>query len=181
MGQNGLSSLVIPSRTSCVLFTGEYLHTIDSKQRLAIPADHRSVMDPERDGNAFYAGPGPNGAIWLWSEKRFERLAEQIEQSLLPAVEILAFDELLFPSLRRLEMDASGRIRIPEPMLVESGLGNSVVVAGMRDHLELRDPEEWERTRPQRTARRQEINREARGAYTNFLFRNRNGGKEEGS
>ena len=32
-----------------MLFTGEYEHTIDAKQRLAIPADVRAILDPDRD------------------------------------------------------------------------------------------------------------------------------------
>jgi MraZ protein len=150
-----------------VLFTGEYDHSIDSKLRLAIPAEIRASLDPATDGLAFYAAPGPNGALWLWPEKAFIRLAQRIEQSLLPAEELVQFDEITFPEARRLEMDSNGRIRLPEKMLARAGLKSDVVILGMRDHLELRDPQEWERMRAERHAMRRQIMTRARGAHIN--------------
>ena len=100
-----------------MLFTGEYEYTIDAKQRLAIPAEIRSHLHPERDGLAFYVTAGSNDALWLWPERTFERIAGAIEVSLLPAEEMMAFDEITFPIARRLEMDKTGRVRLPQAML----------------------------------------------------------------
>mgnify|MGYP003330827633 CR=1 FL=1 len=44
-----------------MLFLGEYDYTIDAKQRLAIPAEVRDVLNPEIHGAAFIAAPGGNG------------------------------------------------------------------------------------------------------------------------
>ena len=41
-----------------MFFLGEYEHSIDAKQRLAIPAEVRDVLDPEVHGSAFVAAPG---------------------------------------------------------------------------------------------------------------------------
>lgn len=147
-----------------MLFTGDYEHTIDSKQRLAIPADVRSRMSPEIHGEAFYIVPGANGTLWLWPEKTFERMASAMEHSLLPGEEMMEFEELLFPQSRRLDIDKAGRVRIPENMLSEYGLGQTVVILGMKDHLELRDPQAWRAQREQTIAKRKEIMVRARQA-----------------
>jgi MraZ protein len=147
-----------------VLLSGKYEHTIDDKQRLAIPAEIRSRLDPKLHGEAFYVAPGPNGALWIWPEKVFERMAERIEQSLLPAEEMMEFDEATFPEARHLEMDKNGRVRLPEDMLTEAGLGAAVLILGMRDHLELRDPAQWDQSRQERQSRRREIMLRARKA-----------------
>jgi MraZ protein len=147
-----------------VLFTGEYLHTIDPKQRLAIPAQVRAKIVPELHGEGFYIAPGANDALWLWPQKTFERMASALEQSLTPGEEIMDFEELLFPLSRYLEMDKAGRVRIPEHMLAEFGLGQTVMILGMKDHLELRDPQQWKGRRPQDPARRREIINRARSA-----------------
>ena len=52
-----------------MLFTGEYEHTIDAKQRLAIPSEIRARLDPKVHGQAFYLAPGANGHLWLWPER----------------------------------------------------------------------------------------------------------------
>jgi MraZ protein len=158
-----------------VLFTGDYEHTIDAKQRLAIPSEIRSRMSPELQGEAFYVVPGANGSLWLWPERTFERMASAMEQSLVPGEEMMEFEELLFPQSRRLEVDKAGRVRIPEQMLQEYGLGQTVVILGMKDHLELRDPEQWKTQRQQRIAKQAEIMVRAREA----LGRNLHGGQKD--
>jgi len=147
-----------------VIFTGEHEHTIDSKQRLAVPSAIRSQLDAKLHGEAFYVVTGPNGALWLWLEKDFERIADTLERSLMPSEELLDFDEMTFPDATRCELDKVGRIRIPERMLQRAGLGTNVIILGMRDHLELRDPAEWEAGRKEREARRREIFLRARQA-----------------
>jgi MraZ protein len=166
-----------------VLFTGEYEHTIDAKQRLAIPSEIRAAMDPKVDGEAFYAAPGVNGALWLWPERAFEAMANKIEKSLLPAEELMEFDEITFPEARRLELDSAGRIRLPERLLARSGLGSTVLILGMRNHLELRDPGQWERGRQERQDKRRQITRSARQAQIESQARHdlSPGGKKDGS
>lgn len=147
-----------------MLFTGEYEHAIDSKQRLAIPAEIRSALDPERDGKALYLAPGANGHLWLWPEKTFERIVGAMEQSLLPAEDLMEFDEFTFPQARRLEIDNAGRVRLPEQSLKDAGIENAVVILGMRDHLELRDPANWTAQREAMQAKSREIFLRARQA-----------------
>jgi len=145
-----------------VLFTGEFEHTIDTKHRLAIPSEIRSRMDPEVDGEAFYLVPGPEGALWLWPERTFERMAGAMEQSLLPAEEVLEFEELMFPQASRLGLDKAGRVHLPERMIRHAGLGQQVMILGVWDHLEIRDPEKWEEIRKKKLARQGEIMLRAR-------------------
>ena len=147
-----------------MLFTGEYEHTIDAKHRMAIPSEIRSRLDPEVDGEAFYLVPGPEGALWLWPERTFERMAGVMEQSLLPAEEVLEFEELMFPQASRLDLDKTGRVRLPERMIRLAELGQQVMILGVRDHLEIRDPEKWAAIREQKLARQGEIMLRARRA-----------------
>jgi MraZ protein len=151
-----------------VLFTGEHDHTIDAKQRLAIPAEFREQLARGDDrAEVLYLAPGGNGHLWLWPEQTFERMTGALEASLLPGEEMMEFEELIFPQSRRLEIDKAGRVRIPEQMLAEFGLGASVVILGMKDHLELRDPAVWRQQRQQNHTRRAEIFSRAREALRN--------------
>jgi len=147
-----------------VLFTGEYEHAIDAKQRLAIPADIRAVLDPHLHGEAFYLVPGPNGALWLWPERIFQQMAGAMERSLLPAEEMMEFEELLFSQAARSELDSTGRIRLPERLLLWAGLTARVVILGVKDHLELRDPDAWNIRRQEKLDKHGEIMLRARRA-----------------
>ncbi len=147
-----------------MLFTGEYEYTIDAKQRLAIPADIRSRLNPDTDGRAFYLVPGANGALWMWPEKTFEEMAGAVDPSLLPPDEMMEFDEFLFSQAARLEIDKAGRVRLPERLLRLIDVESSVVILGVKDHLELRSPADWEARRRQQFAQQDAIMLRARGA-----------------
>ncbi|MEY5032685.1 MAG: MraZ protein putative antitoxin-like, partial [Planctomycetota bacterium] len=60
------------------MFLGEYEHSLDAKQRLAIPAEIRDSWKAERHGDAFIAAPGQNGQLWLWPERKFEEHADRL-------------------------------------------------------------------------------------------------------
>lgn len=147
-----------------MLFTGEYEYTIDAKGRLAIPAEIRSRLDPQKCGCGFYITAGPNDALWLWPERTFERIAGAIEESLLQTEEQIEFDEITFPSARHLEVDKSGRVLLPQKMIESAGIGSKVVILGMRDHLELRDPAQWEKRQKEKIEKKSTIFYRARQA-----------------
>jgi MraZ protein len=159
------------------LFTGEYEHTIDVKQRLAIPAEIRSRLDPQVHGEAFYVVPGPNGALWLWPERTFEQMAGAMEQSLLPAEEMMEFEELLFSQAARLELDKAGRVRLPERLLQVAGITQTVVVLGVKDHLELRDGQVWQARRQEKLSKQGEIMIRARRALAEQQRQERSEGR----
>lgn len=159
-----------------MLFTGEFEHTIDAKQRLAIPSEIRTRLDPEQHGTRFYLAPGSNGSLWLWPERTFEQLAAALERSLVPADDMMQFEELLFSQSVLLDMDKTGRIRLPERVLSEYGLGPRVIIVGIKDHLELRMPEQWTVTRQQGLAKQRQIMQQARLAMQEAL----RGGKQDG-
>jgi MraZ protein len=148
------------------LFTGEYEHTIDAKLRLAIPAEIRSRLDVDVHGEGFYLVPGPNGALWMWPQRTFEQMAGAMEQSLLPAEELMEFDELLFSQAARLELDKAGRVRLPDRLLQLARIEHSVVILGVKDHLELRDPGQWAERRKEKLAKQGEIMLRARKALS---------------
>lgn len=137
-----------------MLFTGHSEHTIDSKLRLAIPAKYRSLLDPKRDGPAWYSVPYPDGVIRLYTSARFERLAELAPESLTPGEDEAELEAALFGAAERLEMDSAGRITVPRHHLTLSGVsGPDVVIIGVRNRLEVRDRARWLAGQQERFAR----------------------------
>jgi len=135
-----------------VFFFGQYEHTIDAKQRLAIPADARSVLDAAGHGTAFIAAPGSDGAINLWPERTFNEYAENLGGSLLEDEDLIEYQQLLFSQSQRCTMDSVGRIRLPERLIERYGLSRSVMVLGVKDHLEVIDLEQWKQKQAARPA-----------------------------
>lgn len=80
----------------------------------------------------------------MYTEKRFEELASRVTGTLAPDADQAALDVTLFSAAERLEMDATGRVRIPKRHLDLLGLGSEVIVAGARDRLEVHDRATWQ-------------------------------------
>ena len=162
-----------------MLFTGEYEHTIDTKQRLAIPAEVRGQLEAENHSAILYLAPGINGTLWLWPEQTFERMTSDAEATLLQADEMAQFDELMYTQTRRLEIDGSGRVRLPLDLLTEFGLGETVMILGIKDHMELRDPADWKERKKQNRANLPEIMRRARATSARRSANEGGGGQKD--
>jgi len=147
-----------------VLFLGEYEHTLDQKQRLAIPSELRDVFDPKVHGEAFIAAPGANGSLWLWPEKTFAQLSQDLGGSLLGEPGLQDFERLVFSQAARVPLDSAGRVRIPDRLLAKFGLAGSIMILGVRDHLELLEPTAWKREHERIQPETADIWRKARQA-----------------
>ena len=54
-------------------FTGQYDRTIDDKNRIQLPSQLRSAIDPERDGPGLYVTLGEDrGTLSIYTERGFE-------------------------------------------------------------------------------------------------------------
>jgi MraZ protein len=148
-----------------VLFTGKAELSIDAKQRLAIPAKTRSMIEQAKAGNALYIIWGANGVLWLWPESTFEILAGELDPTLTPSLEEMDFDGMTFPETQRLDLDSAGRIRVPQELLDEAGLGNRVLLLGVRHHLEIWDPALRTAQHREKASRRPEIAQRLRGVH----------------
>ena len=131
-----------------MVFIGTYEHTIDAKNRLAIPSDVRAQIraasgaDPS-DSIGFYVTLGEAKALYLYTESGFEQRAVDLIQSDADPDQLLVYERLYFSLTRRVEMDSVGRIRLPENLIKLAALGNDVVLLGVNDHFEIRDREIW--------------------------------------
>lgn len=131
-----------------MVFTGTYEHTIDSKNRLAIPSDirhqiQRQMGAAEGDAIYLYVTLGEDQSLSLYTEDGFEQRARELDDSELAPQDLLAYERMLFSLARRVEVDKQGRVRLPDNLLNQTGLASEVVLLGVKDHLEVRDRQSW--------------------------------------
>ncbi len=145
-------------------FTGQSDNTLDAKGRLQIPAKHRAVVAPAKDGGESKEGSGGK-VVWvcipwsegarthlrLYTEARFEALADQIQGGFFSSPEQAALERLVFGAAERLETDAAGRVQLTRKHIDFARLaptgsvgGSEVVVVGVRDRLEVHARAAWE-------------------------------------
>lgn len=154
-----------------MLFLGEFEHSLDSKQRLAIPSELREVLNPAVNGDSFVAVPGPDEALLLWPNGTFEKLAQNHGGSLIGDEVLRRFEQSFFSQAARCPLDSAGRVRIPDRLLSRFALAGAVIILGVRDHLELISSATWKAKQKERDSTAASLWRDA-----NQLLNSRSGG-----
>lgn len=112
---------------------------MDDKQRVAIPKKWRDLLGEQ----ALYAAPGMEGAVAIYPEQGFLRLGQQLEGHSPTARDVLAFSRMFYAQAESLDVDAQGRIRLPQALSQLAKLEREVVLLGVRDHIEVWDKDRW--------------------------------------
>ncbi|MSR60336.1 MAG: division/cell wall cluster transcriptional repressor MraZ [Planctomycetaceae bacterium] len=122
--------------------TGTYARSLDEKQRVAVP---KRLSDEfgELELTSYYVAPGTDKSLLLYSPLGFERLARKIAKTSSNRVEVRNYKRLFYARAEKVELDAQGRIRIPERLVEFAHLGRDVVLVGVHDHAELWDAAAW--------------------------------------
>jgi MraZ protein len=123
------------------MLLGAYEHTIDDKNRLTLPAKFR-----ESFAEGIVVTRGFDKCLHAYRGADWVRLVE----SRLAPLDTFSqgtrrIQRFLFSGASEAELDKQGRVIIPVHLLEHAGLGRDVVVAGIRDHLEIWDREAWRR------------------------------------
>jgi transcriptional regulator MraZ len=133
-----------------LVFTGTHDHTIDKKNRLAIPAYVRTKIKREagepRDWDesiVLYVTLGTDEALCLYTEKGYEKRAEELDHSQMDTQALIDYEAIFYAMTQEVEIDKQGRVTLPSDLLERSGLSSEVVLIGVKDHLEIRDRKTW--------------------------------------
>lgn len=121
------------------MLLGEFDHTLDDKNRLTLPAKFRQAL-----GDGVVVTRGMDGCLVVYTRQGFDRFVEDRLEGLNPfSREARQMNRFIFAGATETELDKQGRIMVPAPLLEHAGLGREVVVAGVRDHVEIWDRAAW--------------------------------------
>jgi len=122
-------------------FRGHYEHSLDAKNRLSIPARFRAAF---ADGTVL--AKDPESCVAIWTAETHEAIIERALGPLNPmGSEYRKLSRFYQGNSFEIELDASGRVTVPPPLLSHAGIDREVVVVGVGDHLEVWDRERWQR------------------------------------
>jgi MraZ protein len=115
-------------------------HTLDSKNRLTIPARFRPELS--MDGVMLVKGFEP--CLQLWPRPAYEEIARAALAGLNPlSPQARDLKRHLYGNAFPTELDSAGRIMIPGPFAEYASITKDVVVVGSGDYFELWDRESW--------------------------------------
>ncbi len=127
-----------------LLLTGEYEATLDDKGRLFVSNKLRSQIDCDEHGSNFYLTLGANGVLCLYPEKYFQQIALAESPGTVAPDESIVFERMSFALANKVELDRQGRLLINERIRKRANLKNAITLAGVRDHIELWNSDDWD-------------------------------------
>jgi MraZ protein len=123
------------------MLLGEHDHTLDDKNRLTLPARLRHHF-----GEGIVVTRGMEGCLFAFTPPGWDAYVEQRLGKLDPlSKESRRMQRFFFSGAIETELDKQGRVGLPAALLTHAKLGRDVVVAGVRDHLEIWDRDAWRR------------------------------------
>lgn len=121
------------------MFLGEFVHTIDDKGRLTIPAKFRDELI-----TGIVVTRGLDGCLWAYSRSEWEHLAERIAQ--MPSTNAAArnFARFMFAHAFDSIPDRQGRILLPQNLRDYAIIENEAAIIGVMNRIELWNPNRWQ-------------------------------------
>ena len=132
----------IPNRTNygieVMRLEGEYTYSMDAKGRIAVPAKLRAEL-----GDVIYVSKGPDKSLFVYAESNWLRIKERLAS--MPISKARKLQLTLFPSAKRFELDAQGRVLLPQNLRDHAELVREVVILGVVDRAEIWSETVWRR------------------------------------
>jgi MraZ protein len=121
------------------LLLGEFEHSLDDKNRLTLPARFRRAF-----ADGVFVARGIDPCLLVYPPDGWNDLVDGRMAGLDPfSREARQMSRYLFAGASEAELDKQGRIMLPGPLMKHARLEREIVVAGVRDHLELWAPDAW--------------------------------------
>ncbi|MCR5175394.1 MAG: division/cell wall cluster transcriptional repressor MraZ [Anaerovibrio sp.] len=120
------------------MLMGEYMHSIDAKGRVILPADFRAEL-----GDSFIVTKGLDGCLFIYAQSEWEQLSAKLRQLPLAKTEARAFVRFFFAGARQVELDKQGRFLVPATLRQHASLQKDVVLIGVSSRIEVWSKDEW--------------------------------------
>lgn len=120
------------------MLIGEYLHTIDNKNRLSVPSKFRKEL-----GSTVVVTRGLDKCLFLYTVSEWKVLAEKLAKLPLGKSATRSFVRTMIAGATDLDIDSLGRILLPDYLKVYSGLQEAAVIVGLYNRVEIWNPEIW--------------------------------------
>jgi len=121
------------------MFIGEYHHSIDEKNRLAIPTKFRLDLS-----KGAVVTRGIDSCLFLYTKKEWEKLAVKLADMPISKSKTRAFARLMLAGAMDANLDKQGRVNLPDYLRRYASIGKKAVVAGLYNRLEVWDEKKWE-------------------------------------
>jgi len=122
------------------MFFGEYPYKVDEKGRVPLPPKFRRQM---REGVILAKGMGEK-CIAVYPVAEWKRLSDSLAAKAVTPANLRKLNRAIFGSAFSTSFDGQGRITLPFPLREYAGVGDTAIVVGANNCVELWCEGEWQ-------------------------------------
>lgn len=120
------------------MLIGEYKHTLDDKKRISLPSKFRTQV-----GKKIVITRGLDGCLFLYPIKEWQKISEKLGALGMGAADTRGFNRFMLSGASEVNVDAVGRILIPEHLRDFAQIKSKVVFAGVFNRIEIWNEKSW--------------------------------------
>lgn len=124
------------------MLIGEYIHTIDDKNRVSLPSKFRKEL-----GKKIIITPGLDQCLFIFTTKEWEKVSDKLSSSEDDLSFLKAdkrnFNRFMFGRAAEVEVDSIGRILLPDFLKDRIGLKDKAAIVGVKDRVEVWNDRAW--------------------------------------
>lgn len=120
------------------MLIGEYIHTIDDKNRVSLPSKFRKEM-----GKKIVITPGFDNCLFIFTAKEWIKISEQLSTPSFLQSDSRGLNRYMFGGATEVDVDSIGRILIPDFLKVRIGLDDKAALIGVKNRVEVWNEKAW--------------------------------------
>jgi MraZ protein len=121
------------------MYIGQYVHTLDKKNRMFLPAKFRN------SNKKYFITKGLENCLYLYDLQGWEKVLNKLENlSIENKIEERAFKRAILSGAHELELDSQGRVLVPQPLCEHAKIKSEVMIIGVGVRLEIWDKTRWD-------------------------------------
>ena len=125
------------------MFSGNYKHVVDEKNRLAISSALRESISVKKDGGGFFITRGLEGCLFMFPPRLWDDFMTNNVKRLPFTSTRRNFERAFVAHAFKISCDPQGRIVIPQSLKEYAGIGRDVMLVGTLDRIEIWDYAKW--------------------------------------
>jgi len=125
-------------------FKGQYVSTLDTKGRVAVPVKLRRNT-PDGVADRFVITKGLDGCLFLFTPDYWERVTERLDEIPFTQHDAKYFTRQLLSHAEDVELDRQSRIRVPQKLIDTVHLEREALFIGVLRRIEIWRPETYEK------------------------------------
>jgi MraZ protein len=122
------------------MFFGEYPYKVDEKGRVPLPPKFRREM---KEGVILAKGMGEK-CIAVYPIREWRKLSDKLAEKAVTPANLRRLNRAIFGSAFGASFDGQGRIKLPDPLREYAGIGDTAIVVGANNRIELWSEEGWQ-------------------------------------